>query len=175
MLTGSQYDRINQLAEEVASREGCRVYDIDFASAGSHRTLRVFIDRLEGQVSIQDCSNVSNGLNLMLDVEDIVPGGAYHLEVSSPGLERPLRKAWHYEGAIGKKVRFRTKHFLGDLGIAAPAFRSLKQAVGIVVAVDGEAVDLSLDNETYRLPLSEIEKAKLVFEIEKGSKKSLKR
>src|SRR5262245_53641529 len=68
-------------AEEVAVREGCRLYDMELRD----RTLRAFIDRTPGGVSVDDCANVSRGLNLRLDVEDAIPGGRYELEVSSPG------------------------------------------------------------------------------------------
>ncbi len=64
----------------------------------------MFIDKAGG-VSIEDCANVSRGLNLRLDVEDVIPGGQYELEVSSPGLDRKLTQGWHFEKAVGKTVQ----------------------------------------------------------------------
>lgn len=125
MLTASQMERIRKFAEEVAAREGCVIYEIEFRE-GSGRILRVFIDKEPGGVSIDDCVNVSKGLNLRLDVEDAVPGGAYDLEVSSPGLDRKLTQLWHYERAVGKTVQIKywdearqTKSFEGKLLSAA--------------------------------------------------------
>src|SRR5262249_32900721 len=101
-----QMERVRKLAEEVAIREGCRLYDLEFAG-GPHRTLRVFIEKDDGGASLEDCVNVSRGLNLMLDVEDPIPGGRYELEVSTPGLERKLTQLWHFEKAIGEFVQLR--------------------------------------------------------------------
>ncbi len=121
MLTESQMERIRSFAEEVAAREGCLLYDLEFRE-GPGRTLRVFIDKEPGGVSIDDCVNVSRGLNLRLDVEDAMPGGAYDLEVSSPGLDRKLTQLWHYEKATGKTVQIKywdearqTKSYEGNL------------------------------------------------------------
>ncbi|HMN68940.1 MAG TPA: ribosome maturation factor, partial [Bdellovibrionales bacterium] len=87
MLTPSQLEQIRKFAQEVAIREGCLLYDLEYRE-GPGRALVVYIDRdTAGGVSITDCSNVSKGLNLRLDVEDAVPGGHYDLEVSSPGLD----------------------------------------------------------------------------------------
>jgi ribosome maturation factor RimP len=103
MIPNEVINRITKIAEEVAAREGCKIYDIEFIGAGKGRTLRVYLDKENG-VGIDECSNVSRGLNLMLDVEDVIPGGAYNLEVSSPGLERYLKKPSHFQVVIGKKI-----------------------------------------------------------------------
>lgn len=107
-------DRITQLASEIAQREGCELYDLEVVGGGGNRIVRVTIDRESG-VSIDDCSNVSRGLNLILDVEDIIPGGAYQLEVSSPGIERGLRTPRHFQRAIGQRVQIKTFETLGAL------------------------------------------------------------
>lgn len=82
--------RVRALAREVCEREECELYHVEFVSGPNGRILRVYIDRPQGDVSLEHCSQVSRGLNLLLDVEDIVPGGHYDLEVSSPGIERKL-------------------------------------------------------------------------------------
>lgn len=104
MLSPAQMEQIRRFAEEVAVREGCVLYELEFQEGGG-RTLRVFIDKDPGGVSIDDCVNVSRGLNLRLDVEDVVPGGRYELEVSSPGLDRKLTQPWHFEKAVGKTIQ----------------------------------------------------------------------
>ncbi|MBU6376459.1 MAG: ribosome maturation factor RimP [Bdellovibrionales bacterium] len=129
-------ERIRRYAEEVAAREGCLLYDLEFRE-GPGRTLRVFIDKEPGGVSIDDCVNVSKGLNLRLDVEDAVPGGAYDLEVSSPGLDRKLTQFWHYEKAVGKTVQVKywdesrqTRSYEGLLVAAGEGLLSFENSKG---------------------------------------------
>ncbi len=100
---------IRKLAEEVSAREGCYLYDVEFVGAGNGRVLRVTIDKdAEGGVSVEDCTNISRAINLRLDVEDVIPGGQYNLEVSSPGLERPLKEPRHYKGALSKLINVKS-------------------------------------------------------------------
>lgn len=111
MLTESQLEQIRLFAEEVTLREGCVLYDLEFRD-GSGRVLRVFIDKEAsadnpGGASLNDCINVSKALNLRLDVEDAIPGGAYELEVSTPGLDRKLSQLWHFEKAVGQTVQIK--------------------------------------------------------------------
>lgn len=106
MLSEAQLKVIRTCAEEVATREGCVLYDLEFHD-GPSRSLRVYIDKSPGGVSIDDCANVSRGLNLRLDVEDVIPGGRYDLEVSSPGLDRKLTQLWHFEQAVSREVRLK--------------------------------------------------------------------
>lgn len=136
MLTESQMERIRLFAEEVAVREGCLLYDLEFRD-GPGRILRVFIDKEPGGVGIDDCVNVSRGLNLRLDVEDAVPGGTYDLEVSSPGLDRKLTQFWHYEKAVGQtaQIKYRddsgeTKSYEGKLVSAAEQTLSFENNKG---------------------------------------------
>ena len=103
MISETSLQKIETLASEVAAREGVQIYDIEFSGGPQGQVLRIYIDK-EGGVGIDECANVSRGLNELLDENDPFPGGKYNLEVSSPGLERPLKKAWHYEQAIGKKI-----------------------------------------------------------------------
>lgn len=107
--TDSVLHSVRKLAEDVSVREGCYLYDIEFVGSGNGRVLRVTIDKDgEGGVSVDDCTNVSRGMNLILDVEDIIPGGHYNLEVSSPGLERVLKEPRHYERAIGQEISLKS-------------------------------------------------------------------
>ncbi len=107
-MSNELISRIRKMADEVTAREGCTVYDLEFTGGGG-RVLRLYIDKMDGQnVSIDDCANVSRGLNLLLDVEDVIPGGRYDLEVSSPGVERVLRERWHYERAVGQKINLKS-------------------------------------------------------------------
>ncbi len=136
LLSDSQLVQIRQFAEEVAVREGCLLYDLEFHD-GPARSLRVYIDKAEGGVSIDDCANVSRGLNLRLDVEDVIPGGRYDLEVSSPGLDRKLTQLWHFAKAVGKRVRLKywsaervTQPYEGELKAVEETRLSFENAKG---------------------------------------------
>jgi ribosome maturation factor RimP len=97
--------KLTELAERIASHKGLKVYDLELFGSGRGKTLRIFIDRADvtEKVSLEDCSEFSKALSLILDVEDPIDG-AYNLEVSSPGIERELKKPWHYEQSVGKSV-----------------------------------------------------------------------
>jgi ribosome maturation factor RimP len=150
-LSEAQLDQIRKLADEVALREGCRLYDIEFG--GGARTLRIYIEREPNGVSIEDCANVSRGLNLLLDVEDPIPGGQYELEVSSPGMERKLTQLWHFERAVGKTVHLRFKN----------EQNKHQSFEGIVEAVEGSKITIKNNKGSVDIDYPKIEKAKQMF------------
>lgn len=164
-------EKVEQLAEEVARREGCYVYDLEHTGSGRGRILRVYIDKDDG-VGIEDCSNVSKGLNLMLDVENVVPGDMYNLEVSTPGLDRQLKKKWHFEKAVGKKVFVQLNKSLGALGATEDkGMISMKKFEDVLVGVEGDNLQFEIRKQKITVPLSAVEKAKLVFEYKTNPKK----
>lgn len=167
MISDQAKEKIETLAADVAAREGVRIYDIEIGGGAGGRVVRVFIDK-EGGVSIEDCANVSRGLNLLLDVEDPIPGGAYNLEVSSPGLERPLKKPWHYEATVGKKIWIKTTQSFESLGAKSKRFASAKQVTELVTAADSDGVTIQLEEEAFKVPFSAIEKAKTTFDFDEG-------
>jgi ribosome maturation factor RimP len=114
-------DRVRRIAECVAGSSGLEVVEIEFRGAGKSRMLRVFLDKPAG-VTHEDCAQFSREFGTILDVEDVVPGGTYVLEVSSPGLDRKLNRAADYERFAGSKVKLMTRepvngnrHFEGRL------------------------------------------------------------
>jgi ribosome maturation factor RimP len=172
MLTTETWQKIENLAVQVVTREGCKFYDMDFSGGAAGRTLRIYIDK-DGGASLDDCANVSRGLNLLLDVEDPIPGGAYHLEVSTPGVERPLRKPWHFEQAIGSKIWMRLNRNLESLGLQGKRLGMQKQIAEVLHSVDSTGVYFEIENEKILIPFQAIEKAHVVFEFDtaKGRKK----
>lgn len=155
-------DRLNALANEVALREGCEIYDLEFTP---QRILRVTIDKTPGPVGVDDCANVSRGINLMLDVEDIIPGGAYQLEVSSPGLERTLKKPAHFAKAVGQKVVVRLNQAVGPLlGLSEPRWEKAKQLQGLLKAQSEAGIEVEAEGGSFQLPWTSLEKVKTVFE-----------
>ncbi len=99
-------DKIQAIAERVAASEGLEIVDVQLLGGGAHRMLRLYIDKPEG-VSHADCELVSQQVGTILDVEDIIPGGRYTLEVSSPGVERKLSRPRDFERFTGQRSRSR--------------------------------------------------------------------
>lgn len=96
--------KVAEIAERVGRDEGVEIFDVEFAGSGAHRLLRIYIDKPEG-VSHADCQAISEHVGTILDVEDVVPGGRYTLEVSSPGVERKLVKPRDFERFTGNRIR----------------------------------------------------------------------
>jgi ribosome maturation factor RimP len=139
--------------------------------------LRLYIDKLsEGGASIDDCSNVSRGMNLLLDVEDIIPGGHYSLEVSTPGLERVLKESRHFEAAIGKKILVRTFAPLAGFNEnLPPELSKAKQVQGSLKSFDDKGLRVDYDgpkglSEVF-VPMESVTKAHVVFEFSDPSEK----
>lgn len=145
MADGNFLSEVRKIAEQVASREGCSLYDIEFVGGGAGRILRVTIDKeVEGGASIDDCSNVSRGLNLQLDVEDLIPGGHYYLEVSTPGLERVLKSRDHYLKAIGRKISVKTFQPLLEFNGSLPKLGKAKQLQSNLIGLDDLGLKLAV-------------------------------
>lgn len=172
MISDTSLQKIETLASQVAEREGVKIYDVEFAGGAQGRTLRIYIDK-EGGVGVDDCANVSRGLNLLLDVEDPIPGGKYVLEVSSPGLDRVLKKTWHYEQAVGKKIWVKTGRAFESFGFTHKKLKTAKQISEILQAVENESLKFTVEGEDLLIPFSAIEKAKMVFEVVQNNKKNL--
>ncbi len=151
-------EKARGLAEPLVVAEGLELVDVEFLREQAGWILRVFIDKPGGGVGLEECSLVSRSLDAALDVEDFIPH-EYSLEVSSPGLNRPLKKPEHFARAVGKKVKVKTfgpigeppgrKNFSGTLTDAKPE--------QITVEVEGAGA--------FTIPLREIAKANLEFEF----------
>jgi len=96
--------KITEIAQRVAESEGIEIVEAEFLGSGRGRVVRIFIDRSQG-VSHSDCEFISQQVGTILDVEDVIPGDSYTLEVSSPGLERKLSKAKDFERFVGQKAK----------------------------------------------------------------------
>src|SRR5438477_9768023 len=110
MGAGDVVEQVRSMAARVAAGYGLEIFDVQFRREGSGMVLRVQIDRpgpaatAEESVSVADCAHVSRDLSAILDVDDVVPT-AYTLEVSSPGLDRPLRRADDYRRFAGRRAK----------------------------------------------------------------------
>ncbi len=162
--------RVEEVAQAAARQEGCLLYDLEFSGTGQSRTLRVFIDKDEG-VGIEDCSNVSKNLNQLLDEGDFIPGGAYNLEVSTPGIDRNLKRDWHFDKVVGKKIWVKSQQSFQDFGVEHAKWSKAKQIEHVLTGTDPENLIFETKETVIRIPKSAVEKAEVVFEMTKGQKK----
>lgn len=169
--------KIRNMADEVSQREGCLLYDLEFAGGATNRILRVFIDRDEGTVSVDDCANVSRGLNLLLDVGDLIPGGAYELEVSSPGVDRRLSETWHFQKALGQPVRISTTSPISvpDGVERKPGKQGPMSVEGELVEAGDQMVVVKKQDVNWEVPREIIRQAKVRFDFEGARGKKKKR
>ena len=109
---------------------------------------------------------------MILDVEDVVPGGKYSLEVSSPGLERSLKEVWHFEKAIDKKIKVKTeKAYMPQEGPETK--KGIKLIKGTLKEVIGDSFLVEdAKNRIYKVVISDVSQAHTVFEFNQGKKKS---
>jgi ribosome maturation factor RimP len=169
------FEKVEKICQDICSSEGCYLYDLVFSGIGQGRTLQVFIDKDNGGAGVEDCSNVSKGLNEALDADDLIPGGPYHLEVSTPGIDRILRKAWHFEKVVGKKIWVKTEVAFEELGVLEPTLKKAKQVEAVLKEFKNDTLILenkkaSAGSLEVNLPFAKIEKAKVVFEMPKKLK-----
>jgi ribosome maturation factor RimP len=146
--------RISAIAQRVGGSEGIEIVDVELLGAGRGRVLRITIDRPQG-VSHADCEFISQQVGTILDVEDVIPGDSYTLEVSSPGLERKLSKPEDFERFVGRKAKVvlrepveNQRHWEGKLAGVSQGIVALEPGAGKIV----------------HFPLAQVQKANLKFE-----------
>jgi ribosome maturation factor RimP len=156
--------RAEGLVEPMVRAEGFELVDLEYLREPSGWVLRLFIDRpgrdplsKDGGIGLDECARVSHAVETSLDVDDVVPH-AYALEVSSPGINRPLRRPEHFERVLGKRVKVKTygpvgqpprKSFSGVLLQSSPT--------DITVQVEGGGA--------FHIPFRDIAKANLDFDF----------
>jgi ribosome maturation factor RimP len=146
--------KVLEIAERVGASEGLEIVEVQLLGGGAARVLRIFIDKPEG-VTHADCEMISQNVGTILDVEDVIPGAHYTLEVSSPGVERKLTKPRDFERFVGKKVKValrepieNQRHYMGTLKSFAEGILTLEPAPG----------------KSVEVPLDQVERANLKFE-----------
>ncbi len=152
-------DRVTALAESLLPPQGMELVDIEYKREGRHMVLRLFVDKAGG-ITLDDCALVSRELSEILDIEDFI-SDYYTLEVSSPGLNRPLKKAADYERYRGQLVKIRTYELVED-----EAGNRRKTFLGDLEGlVDGVVTVRLREGQMARIPLASIAKASLEFEF----------
>ena len=147
-------EKVREIAERVGASEDIEIVDVELLGGGKSRILRLFIDKPTG-VSHADCEFISTNVGTILDMEDVIPGDSYTLEVSSPGVERKLTKPRDFERFTGQKVKLvlrepleNQRHWQGTLAGFADGMITIEAAPG----------------KTLRVGLEQVEKANLKFE-----------
>jgi ribosome maturation factor RimP len=154
-------DQVRALAGRVAESFGLEIFDVQFRREAAGMVLRVLIDRpgpgatAEESVSVDDCAHVSRDLSAILDVEDVVPG-AYTLEVSSPGLDRPLTRADDYRRFTGRRAKLVMREAVDGQTFFKGTLGGVEEGH---VLIDGD------DHRTHRVPLGVIARANLEVEF----------
>ncbi len=145
---------LTALFEPVIQSMGYELVGVEFQGSTHHGTLRVYIDHENG-IGVDDCAAISHQISGILDVEEPIQQ-AYDLEVSSPGIDRPLFKARDYKQFAGHSAKIK-------MSVAQDGRKNFK---GLLQGVtDSGTVQITVDNEAYDLPISDIANANLVDEI----------
>lgn len=146
------YSEIEQLLLPLIESLGYELWAVEYFPQGKHSILRVLIDRDQG-ISLSDCERVSREVSGLLDVEDPIPG-VYNLEISSPGIPRPLLKPAHYIRYIGSEIQLKLRQPIAGT----------KKINAVIQSADEQAVTLAMGEESLTLPYSQIVKANLISE-----------
>ncbi|MBN9230650.1 MAG: ribosome maturation factor RimP [Legionella sp.] len=142
-------DELEQLLEPTLQDMGYVLWGCEYLAQGKHSLLRIYIDKEEG-IDIDDCQQVSHQVSALLDVEDPIPGN-YSLEVSSPGIPRPLFKNWQFELYVGHDVQIKTfKPIAGK-----------RKLQGRIISVSSDTFVLNVHDEVHELFFSNVVKAYL--------------
>ena len=144
--------KAKEIAEPVARELGYSLWDVEYVKEGADWYLRYTIDSDNG-IGIEDCERMSRAIDPVLDEYDFIED-AYHLEVSSPGLERDIQTDYHMEKCMGEKITVK---------LYAP-INGAKVIVGVLNGFDGESVKLTVDEE-ISIPRKAIAKMNLYFEF----------
>jgi ribosome maturation factor RimP len=139
-------ERLWRAIEPVAAELGLDLVDVELKRSGPRAALRVFVDR-PGRVTLQECERLSRRLDPLLDAEDLVRG-TFDLQVSSPGLDRPLRRPADFARAVGERVRLTLRPLEGRQRVCTGALRSAGEVLELALD-DGQVVRLSVEEVEY--------------------------
>jgi ribosome maturation factor RimP len=146
-------DRVRAIAEPIVADEGMELVDIEYRREARGWVLRLYIDQEKG-VSLDDCVRISQEIGRSLDVEDLIPA-PYTLEVSSPGLNRPLKKEADFIKYRERKIKVKTIDPIGNR----------RQFKGRLLDVSDQRIEMEMEQGTVWIPLSNIAKANLEIDL----------
>lgn len=145
--------KLSEMLRPAVELTGVELLGIEYISAGNNSVLRLYIDHENG-IDVDNCAEVSRQVSAILDVEDPI-STEYNLEVSSPGVDKPLFTKTHFENVVGETIEVK-------LGMPLNGRRKFK---GLLEAVDADNIVVVVDGEDYELPMANIDKANLIAKI----------
>ncbi|PIQ99539.1 MAG: ribosome maturation factor RimP [Nitrospinae bacterium CG11_big_fil_rev_8_21_14_0_20_45_15] len=145
--------KVTQIVDPIILEEGLELVDVEYFKAGKNWLLRLYIDK-PGGVLLEDCQNISRQLSDLIDINEIITV-PFTLEVSSPGLDRPLKKEEDFRRFIGKKARVQT----------FSPIDGQKKFVGVISDVSNSVLKLQIDDASKEISLDKISKARLEIEF----------
>lgn len=149
-LLSGKSRQLQTMLEPSVEALGYRLWGIEYIAQGRSGLLRIYIDADKG-ITVDDCARVSHQVSGVLDVEDPI-AGEYRLEVSSPGMDRPLFRLEHFTDAAGETIKVKLRM----------NYEGRRNFKGRLVGVEEEDVVLLVDDHEYLFPLADIEKANVV-------------
>ena len=148
---GELIGRLWELVEPVIAARGMEVLDIEYRRESIGWVLRIFLDSERG-ITVDDCAGISRVVGDMLDATDLIPT-AYNLEVSSPGIDRPLRKLEHFQKHIGDIIEVRT----------ISTVQNRRNFTGVLKEASPQGLVVQCDSQDYSLGMELIERARLLY------------
>jgi ribosome maturation factor RimP len=145
-------ERVEKLLIPVIEPMDLELVDMEYLQDGAYWFLRIYLEKINGEISLDECATVSNSISEDVDllIED-----KFFLEVSSPGLERPLRKESDFTRFAGEKIKVILKHKLEDS----------RNWTGILEKCENSVIYLIVEEKTLEIPFNEVKKANIVFEF----------
>ena len=155
MSKREQYEQTTEtLLQPIIDAHGFELVDVEYVKEGAEWYLRITLDSDKG-IDIDDCEKVSRAINPIIDEADPIED-FYYLEVSSPGLERVLRKEEHFAASIGSEIEIR---------LFAPDENNKKSYTGKLAAFEDDTVTIDIGGETQRIPMNKISKVQTIFDF----------
>jgi ribosome maturation factor RimP len=151
-------EQIQTLIQPSVEALGYELWGLQMLNQGKFSTLRIYIENRDNGITVDDCAKVSHQVSGILDVEDPI-SSKYTLEVSSPGLDRPLFSLAQYQAYIGSAVKVKLR----------VPFDGRKKFTGVLTGIEDEDVVVHVDSEEYLLPLDAIDKANIIGDIKDSS------
>lgn len=152
-MANTQVEQLQAMFEPVVNSLGFELWGIEYLSQGRHSTLRFYIEAEKG-ITVDDCAVVSRQISAILDVEDPI-AGEYALEVSSPGLDRPLFCLQQYDAYIGEAMQLRL----------LSAINGRRKFKGVLKCLEDSILTFEVDGESLNVPYDQIEKGRIVLDF----------
>lgn len=149
---------LEQLIEPVVQSLGFEFWGLELSGRGQHTLLRIYIESEQG-ITVENCAQVSRQISALMDVEDPIES-EYNLEVSSPGMDRPLYTLDHYQRFSGHQIQLKLRL----------AYEGQRKFSGLLKGIEEDEVVLQVDEDEYCFPFETIDQAKVKPDLEKQNK-----